>query len=224
MRVKFILLILCLFSISACHKAEEHSGEHHGRNVKMAEISKEIYLPVEMWDKVTGGSFEKSVKQAASFNFAPIQMTLEEKSEGVLVDPSITFDFPNGGGEVDLAKYVQNTKGTFRVKFDFEGLKSGEELQVYYVSKGKRRRIDSEIYGSGCKNYFDLKDYVVRVNAKDGIEVNVTRDRHISVLAGHFVFSYKKEKQTFLSQVTFTDSKRADLICDDIRNPPKKEI
>ncbi len=224
MRAKQILFMSVFLSLVGCQKAEEHSSEHQGRIVKMPEISKEINLPVAMWDKVTGGSFENSVKQAASFNFAPIQIVLEEKSERVLVDPSITFDFPNGGGEIDLAKFVQNSKGTFRVKFAFEGLKTGDDLQVYYVSKGKRRRIDAEIYGSGCKNYFDLKDYVVKVNNKEGIEVNVTRDRHISVLAGHFVFSYKKDKQTFLSQVTFTDSKRADLICDDIRTPPKKEI
>jgi len=223
MHIKFIPIILPFFLLS-CEKKEGGSPQEQIKQIKMSEMSKEIYLPTEMWDRVTGGSFEKAVQQSVSFNFTSIQLILKERSEGVLTDSEIRFEFPNGGGEIDLSKYVQNTKGTFQVKFGFDGFDYKDDLQIYYISKGKKRRIEQEIYGSGCNSFYDLKDYVLKVNAKEGIEVNVTRDRHVSVLAGHFVFAYKKDKQTFLSQVTFADSKRPDLFCEEDRQNKKKDI
>jgi len=222
MRTKFLVLALTFIFLS-CHKHEEEHSENQARHIRMAEIEEEIYLPTTMWDKVTGAGFEKSVQQAASFNFTNIEVILEEKTKGVLTEPLIRIEFPNAGGEIDLSRYTQGTKGTFRVKFIYEGLELNQDLQIFYVSKAKKRRIENEIYGSGCKEYFDIKDYILKVNSKEGIEVNVTRDRHVSVLAGHFVFTHKKDKQTFLSQVTFTDSKRKDLLCEESRPKKPKE-
>jgi hypothetical protein len=52
------------------------------------------------------------------------------------------------------------------------------------------------------------------MNSGEGLILNVTHARHVSALGGHFVFSYKKDKQTFVSEVTFVDSKWPTLFCE----------
>jgi hypothetical protein len=185
-----------------------------GRVIRMPEMDKEIHLPTKLWDLVTGASFEKSVKDSANFIFSPISVQFKEKNPGVLADPVMRFEFPNAGGEIDFAKYIKSERGTFQITFDFEGFADPASLQIYYMPTARKRKIDGEIFGAGCKKFYDLKDYILTANSKEGLVVNVTRDRHDSAVGGHFIFSYKKGKQTYISQVSFTDSKRPDLFCD----------
>ena len=210
-----ILIGLALLLVS-CHRSEtsEVAGTSEQRVIQMPEMTKEIKLPTKVWDLAIGASFEKSIQQSNNFIFAPIVVKLEDKTPGVLTEPMVRLQFPKAGGEVDFAKYVKNDKGSFKISFEFEGFSDANSLKVYYVSKARKRKIDDDIYGSGCKEFFDVKDYLVKVNDKGGLVVNVTRNRHDSAVGGHFLFSFKKEKQTYISQVTFTDSKRSDLFCE----------
>ena len=201
----FILIgFFVLTANSGCHSSNSaDTGEKSGvRVIQMPEMSKEIKLPTKLWDLVTGASFEKSVQESSNFIFAPIKVTLEEKASGVLTEPVVRLEFPKAGGEVDFSKYVKNDRGTFKISFQFDGFSDAENLKVYYVSRARKRKIDNQIYGSGCREFFDVKDFVKKVNEKDGLVVNVTRDRHDSAVGGHFLFSYKKEKQTFVSHRT----------------------
>jgi hypothetical protein len=210
----FYLILLGLFYLCGCHKEHEVEVENY-RTVIMPEISKELQLPNQMWDMVTGAGFEKSVKTSANFMYAPITVRLEEKSKGVLTDPAIKVQFSRAGGELDFSKYVVNEKGSFKLFFESEAFApDSEEQQIFYVSRTKKRRLDDGIYGSGCKNFFDVRSYIQKMNPKEGILLNVTRDRHVSAVGGTILFSYKKNRQLFVSQVTFTDSRRSDLFCD----------
>ncbi len=212
-KIAWLLLLLTATMMTSCQKGDSGAAVE-AKIIRMPEMSKEIKLPTKLWDLVTGASFEKSVQQSANFIFSPITVQMKEKNPGVLTDPLIRIEFPNAGGEIDFSKYVKADRGTFQISFDFVGLAEGDSLQVYYVSKARKRKLDGELYGSGCKNFFAVKDYISKVNAKEGLVVNVTRDRHDSAVGGHFIFSYKKDKQTYISQVSFTDSKRPDLFCE----------
>jgi hypothetical protein len=229
---KFFALLLIIVPLVSCDKKNEEARLHE-KTIRMPEISQEIYLPTKLWDTITGASFENAVR--SSFNFAPVIVYFREKTPTVLTEKAIKFDFPNGGGEIDLAKYIRNERGTFYIKFEFDGFPPDafsdvSGLKVHYVSKGKKRRIDGTIYGSGCDTYMDIKDYIIRTHGFDklhlaeneGFEVNVTRDRHISALAGHFVFSYKKNNDYFVSQVTFNDSSHPELLCEIYRTGKKE--
>ncbi len=208
----FCGVLLLGVGLVSCHSG---GGPTEPHLVKMAEMSKDILLPTKIWDEVTGDSFESSIKHNTSFLFAPIVVILEEKTPGVLTEPKIRMEFPQAGGEVDFSKYVKGDRGTFRINFDFDGFAEPEFLQVFYVPRVHHAHFGSEKYGSGCTQYFDVKDYLVKVNSKDGLVVNVTQGRHDLAVGGHFLFSYKKkEQQTRISQVTFTDSKRPNLFCD----------
>ena len=189
-----VCAVLLLTLSIGCHKSEEGAEVHHGelRTIQMPEMTQDIQLPTKLWDMVTEASFEKAIQQSATFIFAPLVVNLEEKTPGVLTDSVIRLEFPKGGGQIDLSKYVRKERGTFKVRFDFEGFSDAESLKVYYISKARKRKIDDELFGSGCKHFFDVKDYIMKANGKDGLVVNVTRDRHDSALGGHFLFSYKK--------------------------------
>jgi hypothetical protein len=201
------------------HEEPSHEFTEPVRSVRVPDMSHDIFLPAKMWDIVTGAEFSKAVKLASNLTFAPIGVTLKEKSHGVLIAPELKYDFSQGGGELDLSKAIKGDRGTFRLKFDFDGfatIETRSSLKIFYVSKARKRKLDDQIFGSGCQNFFDIKSYINSVNDKTGIEVNVTRDRHVSMLGGHFIFSYTKDKQIFISQVTFTDSRRPDLFCEEV--------
>ena len=48
------------------------------------------------------------------FNYSEIEVKLTEKNSGVLTNSVIEIKFPKAGGQVDLAQYVKNSRGSFR--------------------------------------------------------------------------------------------------------------
>lgn len=221
MSTKRLLLILsALVVLTSCEKVksmfgkhEDHAHEEKFKTVRAVEQGKDIQIPGPIWDVISGLNFEKAVTQGATYVFSPIKVILTEKNPGILVEPRIEFEFPRGGGEINLSKWVTGKPGSFFVKFDYTGITESESLSIIYVSQARRRRIDGVVYGSGCNQFFDIKNFVLSENKKDGLTVNTTRDRHVSVLGGNFVFAHKKDKQEFVTQVTFTDSEKPELFC-----------
>jgi hypothetical protein len=185
--------------------------------IDMPEISKEVYFPSQIFESILGVGKEKGSRKSGSMVFAPLRVRLIEKTEGLLPQPEILLSFPKGGGEVDFAKYLKKDKGTFGVKFELGDMETGEDQKIYFVSRSKKRKLDDGIYGSGCRAYFNVKNYVQSQSKGEGLIVNVTRDRHASALGGSFIFSSKKDSQTQITQVSFVDSRRPDLFCEDTK-------
>jgi len=222
-RLKGKLFILLTLFLVGCHRddgATNTDKKEQTLVVEMPDISKDVFFPNKIWDVITGADFSKSVHNATTMIFAPISVEMDEKTEGVLTSPHLRLQFPKGGGEIDLSHYVKGERGTFLLKFDFEGLPAGDDLNVFFVSRSKKRRIDDEIYGSGCGVFYDVKKDLVAMNSRGGLTLNVTHHRHVSALGGHFVFSYKKDKQTFVTEVSFVDSKWPTLFCE---NKPEEK-
>ena len=171
---------------------------------------KDIRIPTLLWEKIEQTSGE--IKDG-TLSFFPIKVIFKEKTEGLVQRDFHEITLPRGGGEIDLAKVLKKEQGTFSVSFELEGLEMPEDLQVYFVSQSRKRRIDGDIWGAGCRKFLDIKSFYLSTIAKEGLSVNTTRNRHLTVLGGNFVFVIKNGKQVLLSQVTFTDSSEPNLFC-----------
>ena len=174
------------------------------RTYEFTENGPDVKIPLQIWEKFGAIGSKDTV------SFVPIALRLKEKTSGVLTDPEIEIKFPRGGGQIDLAQFVKDQQGTFLVSFQFETATEKEKTLVYFVSRARKRKLDSEVWGAGCNRFMNLQDYFNSHQAKDGFEVNTTRNRHLSVIGGTFFFAQGPQ----ISQVTFFDSRYPQLFCD----------
>lgn len=186
--------------------AEAPAEFEHLKVFKVEEAGKDIRVPSKIWIEIFGDDKIKS----DSISFSPMRVRFKEKNPGVLIEPEFVVELARGGGEIDLSRFVTNKQGTFSVFFDATDVKSAKHPHVFFVSKGRKRKIEGEVWGAGCKTFLNMTDFMMKQNEKTGIEVNTTRSRHLSVLMGNFIFAADKK----LSQVTFTDSSQPSLNCD----------
>jgi hypothetical protein len=177
------------------HGGGEHSSGEHGGG-----------------DEHGGGGGKKNVDPLISFN--KVKVILTEKNPNVLNEKSYTFEFPRGGGYIDLAKYVNNQNGSFFIQFQIPESEKSEQLKAFFVSKSKKRKIENEIWGSGCNSAFEITRFFKKSISQGTFKVNTTRDRHLSLIGGHFIISVNEGRQIKVTQVTFYDSRRLDLMCD----------
>lgn len=182
-------------------------AEDEGLKVfKIEESGPDIRVPNKIWEEVFGHGKLKSDE----ISFIPMRLRFKEKNPGVLVEPEFVVDLPRGGGEVDLLRFVKDKSGTFKIFFELQDVANAKKPRIFYISKARKRKLDGEVWGAGCNKFMDLTDYMLGKAVKNGIEVNTTRSRHLSVLLGHFVFAADKR----MTQVTFTDSSQRNLSCD----------
>lgn len=219
-------------------------SSHHDEEIATIEVDdvpKEVRIPAKLWDEVqskgaAGGEAKESkgghggggeeggegeggpelAQEGGGVLFMPIDVILEEKNRGVLKQSPVKFHLPRGGGTIDLSQVVGDTPGTFFVRFETPDVEDPASLQAWFVSKARRRKIGAEIWGAGCNKYFGITKGLAKAERGGGLKVNTTRDRHVTVLGGHFVFSAKKLSQVFTTQVTFKDPRHPDFYCEDL--------
>ncbi|MEZ0391875.1 MAG: hypothetical protein ACAH59_06650 [Pseudobdellovibrionaceae bacterium] len=197
MRTNFIhFLLFLIFSEAAVARVYEFT-----------EMGSDVRIPVQIWNLLGNVSGKDNI------TFAPLAVRLVEKTSGVLIEPEIEIRLPRGGGEIDLSKFVKDTKGTFRVFFEIPELSDESKMQVFFISRARKRKLEGEVWGAGCNKYMDIKSFLLGEGKKKGIEVNTTRNRHLSVLGGTFFFSLDKQ----VTQVTFTDSQQSQLFCETVQ-------
>lgn len=201
MRTKFFVPVLCLLMSSFAA----------AKDFTFSETPNDFKIPAVLWKKID----ETAGKD--TLTYVPIKVQLVEKNPGVLVDSEINYQFPKGGGEIDLSQVTKDQQGTFRVSFDLSGFEAPENVQVFFVSKARKRRLQDELWGAGCNKYMDVTSFVKKKMTKDGLEVNTTKFRHLTVLGGHFIFVLKNQ----ITQVTFTDSAHPDYFCPEEKVIPR---
>lgn len=186
-------------------KAEEHGGEGsaHGEKSEGGHGAEKGSSSIVMTD------------DSSHVVFASVKIYLKEKNPGVLKSPSYIIELPRGGGEIDLANYIGEQPGTFYLGFEFPDMEILSEVKSLFVSKTKKRKVDGEIFGAGCNKFFDITSKIQTNMPLEGIKLNTNRNRHVSVLGGHFIFSTKKGTQVFVTQVSFNDSKNKFLFCEE---------
>lgn len=177
--------------------------------IQVRETPSEVMIPSSLWEQIYSDPQSKP-----HLTFVPLKVQLKEKNSGILTKEEIVIQLPRGGGEIDLAQFVKTKQGSFYVKFYFDQKVSAEKSFVYFVSRNRKRRVDGELLGSGCRSYFDVKNYLTKSEKTGGLLLNTTRLRHLSVLGGTFVFAHVIGKEVRLSQITFKDSKNPKYFCE----------
>lgn len=208
LKVTFLILLFLLQSVIATSSEQEHEKSdmsHSDLKVfKIDETGPDIKVPTKVLSEIFEN--EKSTQQ---INFMDIRVRFAEKTKGVLIEPEFWVQLPRGGGAIDLSKYVTDKNGTFRIYFETSALSVAKNAKAFFVSKARKRKLDGEVWGAGCKKILDMTSFFLSKAATEGIEVNTTRSRHLSVLMGYFILAADGQ----LAQITFMDSQQESLFC-----------
>lgn len=206
------------------------TGASHGyqvevkQEVKITEFTDDIKIPSQAWDLLEFKSHEASpaagghgaeapAAAAKALVFSEVTVVLAQKNSGIIKGETVKISLPKGGGNIDLSQYVTGKKGTFFVGFEFPQFENAIQKKIVFVSGTKKRKIGGQIFGSGCNQYFDITDKFLKEMKGEGLKVNTTQERYLSVLGGTFLFAAKKEAETHVAQVTFTNSQFPSLFC-----------
>jgi len=213
---KLILSLLAILGlVTGC-------GSHHqAEQEKVIEVNgypKDISMPKAFIQKIEEDLAAESKVLNPVYLFIPIQIAFAEKSHDTLVAPALQYAFPKGGGTLDLSTIVKG-QGSFYFSFPPEQFKEKDmpELEhLFYVSQSPVTKIDGEEFGLGCGKWLDLKKNFPSLQKKDFLRLNTTGNRHLHVLAGSYVFVFRKSNQVLLTQITLTDSKNKSNLCPEI--------
>lgn len=175
--------------------------------IKITDNPDDILVPTQIFEQIF-------TEAKAHLVFVPVSVSLIEKNPGILKEPKLKIQFPRGGGAVDLSQFTTGKAGSFFVSFRYEPSAPKGAVKIFYVSRGRKRKLDGEVHGAGCKTFMDVTKGVLEFSKKGGLLVNTTRLRHLSVLGGHFVFATILGKEIHLSQVSFTDATHPEYFCD----------
>jgi hypothetical protein len=206
--MKFILLsVLFLFSCSNSNEKKEPY------TIEVNEIAKEVQIPKQLLQELDEELKEEFKASPPLYSFIPLTVQFQELQSGVLSKPSVQFNFPKGGGAIDL-KDVITSEGSFYVSFpEHQFVKENELLHLYYVSNSPKKVIDGETFGMGCGKWNDLKGSFSKLKKPDFLKLNTSGLRYLRVLAGTYVFIFKQGKNVFLDQLTVTDSRHQGELC-----------
>lgn len=233
------LSLMALGSLISCTAHESYHQDQY-KEVKITDVPEDIHIPPGAWDLLEGkgsdskgdaGKKEEGGKEAPKeagkevkagedvklhkeIVFSELDVFMVEKNEDVLKDKAVKIHFPKGGGEIDLAQYMGKAPGSFFVGFDDPDFKDATEKKVVFVSDTRKRRLEDQVYGGGCNQFFDITEQFLKNMKEQGLKVNTTRERHVTVLGGHFLFSAIKGNTVYISQVTFKDSEHKNLFCE----------
>lgn len=210
------LLVCVVGAASGCTKAGQFRTDH-AESVKMDELPADFKIPAKIWEIIEKTGTEKPGESASNSGifYSEVKLYLTEKNTDVLKSPAYVIELPRGGGTIDLSQYLTGNQGSFYVGFELPAeFQEGTNFKAIYVSQARKRRLDNRVYGAGCNQFFEITPKFTEMMKTEGIKANTTRQRHVTLLAGHYIFSVMKENRIYLTQVTLTDSADKNLLCE----------
>lgn len=236
------LFLGLLCSVVACNKknlTEAHSDSHAESHADAYEVkegfggSQELFVPTIIWDLLeekmvisSRGKIENFTGDARGFEenvIVGLTLRLKEKTPGILGGKNLEFQSKKATGLfIDLAQYIKGNKGTFILSFEPSSALDPVTAQVLFLSDSVKRKDKSQegqgqTLGAGCHRFFDVtKSYLNKIK-DEGIEVNISGGRHVSLLAGTFFLRVAHEVGVrAFTHLTITDSNYPELLCDKI--------
>ncbi len=217
MRPASIAVTLCLLGgLIACTKPGNFRTESP-QVIKVDELPMDFKIPANIWELIEKTGEEKSTAEAGNIGIfhSSVRLFLTEKNSHILQNPAYIIDLPRGGGVVDLAQYLSGQQGSFYMGFELPPeFQEGKNFKAIYISMARKRKLGDRVFGAGCNQYFDITSKFLEMMKTEGIKANTTRQRHVTVLAGHYIFSVMKDNRIYITQVTITDSKNKNLLCE----------
>ncbi len=192
--------------------AVEENQDPNAHNIDVRDTPKDFKIPSAIWDRILDKEHKEEGDEPLIV-WLPVKVFLSAKRSNILIDDKIQYNLPRGGGTIDQSKNIAGDRGTFYLKFGLSEFANPSAMKVFFISNSKKRRLDGDVYGSGCNVYFDVTSALLSAQKLEGLKYNVTDNRHVSALSGHFVFVQIEKDKVSLSQVEFTDTKNRDYLC-----------
>jgi len=150
-----------------------------------------------------------------------LKVYLIEKTPGILSGNGFELLFGPSGGHLDLADYLADRNGSFYLAIEMLGAEEAlaskvdsPQSRVFFLSRAKKRRLQGEVIGAGCSDYFDITKSFQKTMQSDGYFLNTSGGRHASVVGGTFVFRRSFGQTLQLAQLTITDSRFSQVFCE----------
>ncbi len=201
-----LAVLLCVV-VLGCTKQESNPKQYH-----VKELPSDFQIPKFIFENIKTFAEKESKTALPVFVFLPMQVKLTGLQPGVVLDDVVQIHFPNGGGKLDLSKFLRK-QGSFT--FEIVHPASPAELELFdlvFVSNTYPRELDGESYGLGCGRAVRLKDQYERIQSS-AIKVNTTDNRHLHVIGGQFIAVYKRANQYYLTHVNVFDSRVPSIVC-----------
>ena len=212
----------CLFSgLVGCRQHGPTAGdETPDKVIEVTDNGDEVRMPRQIWALL---ETEGNEIESASVGTLPVEVRLREKTPGTLFNHSIRLKFPQGGGTIDLADFVAASSGTIKLGIEVAA-EPESEIRSFFVSHAKKRRIEGEIWGGGCRSFFEITNLFHSQISPGEFELNLTRARHVSVVGGTFFITARKKKDLWVTQISFRDRQSPHLFCDPVpgKAPPSE--
>lgn len=207
----YLILLLALLGIlTSCKKNE---SESQLSVITVETLAQELKIPKVVMSRVEESLFADSKSIVPIYTFIPLSVMLTEVNESVLSQPQIRYNFPKGGGLLDLKDIVRG-QGSFYLSFPEDQFNTDYEvMNIYYVSNSPEREIEGKKFGMGCGRMTDLKTQFRKLQKQDFLKLNTNGLRYLSVVAGHYIFIFRKNNQVSISQLTLTDSRYQSELC-----------
>lgn len=204
------LRLLLIFLLVGCN---QNSSSESDEIIDVRSIAKEVQIPKVLMTTLVKEIISDSKTLTPVYLFMPLQVRFSELSEGVLKKPAVRYNFPKGGGNIDLKDLVLGS-GSFFLSFPAEQFDENYEfLHLYYISNSPIKRIENESFGLGCGKMIDLKKSFSKLQKPEFLKLNTSDLRYLYVTAGMYVFVFKKASQIFMAQLTIFDSRYSKELC-----------
>lgn len=209
---KYLFFLILIFT--GCFKSNHSSSVE---KVEVQTIAKEVQIPKVLMAELEVEVREESKTIVPVYLFMPLEVQFTEYNEGVLKHPNMLFVLPKGGGRIDLKEVVTGF-GSFYFNFPSEQFENIAEfkpelLHLYYISNSPIKKIDDEVFGLGCGRMIDLKKSFRKLQNSKFLKLNTSDLRYLHVAAGRYIFIFKQSLKVYMTQLTITDSRYPDALC-----------
>lgn len=205
----FLLLIICFAAFSCT----QHHGQSELAKIDIQQLAHEVQIPGKVMSNIENEINGDTKGISPVYVFLPLSVRFDEIQDSVLSRAHIQYNFPKGGGELDLKDLVTGF-GSFYMSFPAEQFnKKPALMHIYYVSDSPIKKIDGDNFGLGCGRFVDLKKSFSKLQQEDFLKLNTSDLRYLYVTAGRYIFVFRQASQVYITQLTITDSRYKNELC-----------
>ncbi|MEC9284030.1 MAG: hypothetical protein VX642_15050 [Bdellovibrionota bacterium] len=221
-----LFLSSCLFSDEGTEEVIEYTKADLRASVTNPEVPSRLWEMVEEQysvglkvDEYSEKLDREKTKLEAPKKVFETMVYLKEKTPGSLAGYNYAINLGSSGNLLDLKDYLNETKfGSFYLDIQLSPLNIGDggtskAFRVFHLSNVKKLKIGNEILGGGCNEFRDITKFFIESQKKGGILVSARGGRHMSLLAGTFIFVAVDSETLYFSNLVVTDSRFEKFLC-----------
>jgi hypothetical protein len=225
-RIKHVLLLMLPLLVAfTCHKEAAQDKRTYSK-IRFDAPHTDFPAPIELkkeidkifYDHVImpadADATDNKVSLQVPKRFFSYKLRISEDTPGVLGGENFEIQFPKGGGVLDFGDLPIEKSGSMTFNWEFpDGVEGEKNMHVFYLSNAKTRKVDGQSVGSGCNTFYEITSFFFGQRALGGLRVNTAKNRHISFLAGTYIFVKPEFDALLVAQLIVQDNNHRDLLC-----------